>query len=191
MIAVGSIKPAPHSAGPAPAVSTLLANGGAVMLVIHQSYVQKAPIFPYNRAREEEIMMAARLMVRSLSIAVGLSICSLAITVAEAQQIPQSIDPQLVGQWRHTSGHSDGGFSMTTDTLYTLKGDGTFEWRARTVGSAGESNSGPEYGYWRAGNERIFIQFEGDEISSMAYKLSGNSLLLPEETHYRLWERVR
>ncbi len=135
--------------------------------------------------------MTTRLTVASMRIAVGLLLCLLAITVTEAQQVPQSIDPQLVGQWRHTSGHSDGGFSMTTDTFYMLKRDGTFEWHARTVGTAGESNSGPEYGYWRAGNGHLFIQFDGDEISSMAYKLSGNSLLLPEETHFRLWERIR
>jgi hypothetical protein len=135
--------------------------------------------------------MNARLTISSKCAAAGLLICLLAITVTDAQQVPQSIDPQLVGQWRHTSGHSDGGFSMTTDTFYTLNRNGTFEWHARTVGSAGESNSGPEYGFWRAGNGRLFIQFEGDDISSMAYQLSGNSLFLPEETHFRLWERIR
>lgn len=109
-----------------------------------------------------------------------------------AQQIPQGIDPNLVGTWRHTSGHADGGFSMTTDTQYTLNHDGTFVWRARTVGSAGESNSGPEYGYWRAGNGRIFIQFQGDaEVSSTAYQVSREGLVLPEESDFRFWERIR
>lgn len=129
-------------------------------------------------------------MFRAILIGLFLGLIGNAV-LASQYQIPQSIDQNLVGQWRHTSGQYDGGFSMTTDTFYTLNSDGTFVWRARTVGSAGESNSGPEYGQWRAGNGRLFTKFDGDEVSSTAYQLGSEGLFLPEEKHFRLWERTR
>ena len=79
---------------------------------------------------------------------------------------------------------------MTTDTHYVLNADGSFAWRSRTVGSAGESSDGPEYGYWRAGNGRIYLQFAGGEVSSTAYQVSHDGLLLPEEAEQRYWQRI-
>jgi hypothetical protein len=105
--------------------------------------------------------------------------------------IPGGIDERLVGLWRHTAGDYSGSFSMTTDTFYRLQSDGTFETWSHTVGSAGETRSEREYGRWRAGNGRIFIQEGSGEVSSTAYQLSRDGLFLPEETHFRFWDRVR
>jgi len=100
------------------------------------------------------------------------------------------VDSQLVGHWRHTHSQSGDGFSMATDTHYQLGADGRFTWYAKTAGGAGESAEGPAYGRWGVSGGRLLIAFDHGEQVSAAYQVQGDRLFLPEEEHYRLWERV-
>jgi hypothetical protein len=100
------------------------------------------------------------------------------------------IDAQLVGHWRHTHSQSSGGFSMATDTHYRLGPDGRFSYSSRTVGSAGESSEGPLSGRWGVQDGRLHIVFEQGEQVSGTYQVSATQLFLPEEEHFRLWDRI-
>lgn len=85
---------------------------------------------------------------------------------------------------------SSGGFSMVTDTHWILEGDGRFAEYSHQASGMGENTSAPSNGRWHATNGVLHVQLEIGGASEHPYHLEADQLFLPQEGHFRLWERV-
>ncbi|MDX1399829.1 MAG: hypothetical protein R3204_14980, partial [Oceanospirillum sp.] len=99
------------------------------------------------------------------------------------------VDQRLVGSYRHTESNYSDGFSMATDTHMHLGPDGRFSWSSETAGSFGSSQSGPVYGRWTVEEGQLCLYFDDGSQYREPFKLSSDSLFLPQQGHYRLWTR--
>jgi hypothetical protein len=79
---------------------------------------------------------------------------------------------------------------MTTDTHWILAEDGRFARYSHAVSGAGETRSEPVNGVWQATNDVLRFESEDGAVEEHAYYLEGDNLLLPQQSHFRLWQRV-
>lgn len=99
----------------------------------------------------------------------------------------------LVGHWRCTTIVGGGDASITTDHHMMLAADGTFRsWQTSFSSFSGrESTTEPETGRWSMrGNTLIFTGVAG-QPTEVPFQRSGDTILLPNESSRRIWERVR
>jgi hypothetical protein len=108
---------------------------------------------------------------------------------------PVSGGTTVVGHWRCTVSRGGGAdLSMTTDHHMVLEADGTFRsWsHSVTVTSFGgsENTTPEERGRWtQRGSTFVFSQPNG--TAEVPFRRSGETLLLPNESERRVWERTR
>jgi len=102
----------------------------------------------------------------------------------------RTLDVRAVGHWRHTNAMSSGGFSMVTDTHCILAEDGRFSRYSRSVSGMGENWTPAIEGTWEAADGVLCFRSAERGVEEHVYQLDGNHLFLPQEGHYRLWERV-
>ena len=97
----------------------------------------------------------------------------------------------LVGHWRCTTILGGGDASMVTDYHMVLNADGTFRSWSRTMSSfSGESTTAPEIGQWALRGTSLVFTSAGGE-SEVPFRRSGDTILLPNESSRRVWERVQ
>ena len=119
-----------------------------------------------------------------------------------------NIDQHLVGSWTKqtniNSGSGSGFASFSTETLFVLRADGTFEYGAsRSMGGGsswsydGSNWSNPELtGTWMSQNGSLFITTANgqtvpkDQQRTGSYYIEGNSLLITDNNgNKELWQR--
>lgn len=108
-----------------------------------------------------------------------------------ARPSPRTGDARLVGHWRHTESLSSGGLTMVTDTHLMLDTAGRFAWWSHRASAAlGSSQSEREYGAWSCEGAVLSLRFDDGATLTRHCHVEGDHMLMPEETRYRLWERV-
>jgi hypothetical protein len=98
----------------------------------------------------------------------------------------------LAGHWRCTTIAGSGDASITTDHHMVLNADGTYRsWRTSFNSFSGrESSTTPETGRWSVRGSTLIFTGAG-QPSEVPFQRSGDTILLPQETIRRIWERVR
>jgi len=99
-----------------------------------------------------------------------------------------SLDPSLIGRWRHTSIDSSGSFSQVTDYYMILDGAGDAALSSKTVNTFGEQTSPVEYGRWTASRGYLTIAYPGGEQDVSQYVIEGQTLFFPDRVR-KIWER--
>lgn len=100
-----------------------------------------------------------------------------------------SVDPDLVGHWRHTDSMYSDSFSMVTDTHIVLYRDGRFMRYSQTESSFSSSYSPEEYGTWYTQNGVLHLEFDSGAYSTHEYTAYPDKVFLPN-SNQRLWDRV-
>jgi hypothetical protein len=101
-----------------------------------------------------------------------------------------STDIALVGHWRHTESFASGGVSLVTDTHLLLTASGRFERWSKSAGSMGSTQSARDAGNWSVVSGSLRLAFDDGRRDHFRFDLSGDSMLCPDETRYRLWRRI-
>jgi hypothetical protein len=99
----------------------------------------------------------------------------------------------LAGHWRCTTIAGAGDASITTDHHMVLAADGTFRsWQTSFNSFSGrESTTTPDTGRWSVrGSTLVFTGANGQPVD-VPFQRSGDTILLPNESSRRIWERVR
>jgi hypothetical protein len=101
--------------------------------------------------------------------------------------------PALAGHWRCTTIVGAGDASITTDHHMVLAADGTFRsWQTSFSSFSGrESNTTPETGRWSVRGNTLIFTGAGAQPVEVPFQRSGETILLPNESSRRIWERVR
>lgn len=100
-----------------------------------------------------------------------------------------SLDPDLIGHWRHTDSMYSDSFSMVTDTHMILGADGRFVRYSRTESSMGSNYSPEEYGSWDVLDGRLRLRYDNGTQLSYEYDAYPDKVFLPN-SNQRLWDRV-
>ena len=98
-------------------------------------------------------------------------------------------DTSLVGHWRNTIWHSSINFAK--DTHYKFFQDGSFQTYAKGIANGSKFSEGPHYGSWSADGSVLSLSFADGEQLAVRYVTDSQNLVLPDETDYRLWEKLR
>ncbi len=108
-----------------------------------------------------------------------------------------SLDPNLVGYWRHTKIYLSGGFSMTTDHHLLLAADGTCFWNSNSAGGMGGvsvSSRGEGWSYqgtWSASNGTLTQKWASHGTTEVYdYYLEGNTMMYKGRKP-KLWKLIR
>ena len=99
----------------------------------------------------------------------------------------------FAGHWRCTTIAGSGDAMITTDHHMLLNPDGTFRsWQHSISSFSGRENTtAADTGRWVVrGNTFVFTGTDGS-TSTVPFQRSGDTILLPNESSRRLWERVR
>lgn len=99
----------------------------------------------------------------------------------------------LAGHWRCTTIAGSGDASITTDHHMVLNPDGTYRsWEHSFISFSGRENTtAAETGRWVVrGTAIVFTGTDGGTLS-VPFQRSGDTILLPNESTRRIWERVR
>lgn len=113
--------------------------------------------------------------------------------VAGAGQGSGSASSGLAGHWRCTTTTGGGDVSITTDHHMVLNEDGSFRsWQHSFNSFSGRENTtAADTGRWVVrGNSFVFTGADGS-TSTVPFQRSGDTILLPNESSRRIWERVR
>lgn len=151
-----------------------------------------------NAAVMQEIAAAFREANQSPDAAVA-RLRRLAASAATAANPPTAsgaspaASSALDGHWRCTTIVGAGDASITTDHHMVLAADGTFRsWQSSFNSFSGrESTTTPETGRWSVrGSTLVFTGSNGQPVE-VPFQRSGDTILLPNESSRRIWERVR
>jgi hypothetical protein len=113
-------------------------------------------------------------------------------TPPEATTARLEFDTRLLGHWHSMEILGAGtGFSNTTDTHCVLDQSGRFQWQSQSFTSGlGGRTSQPQSGTWSASDNTLRLVFDNGNQLVRAYQLSGNSMLWPADSRYKLWQRT-
>jgi hypothetical protein len=91
-----------------------------------------------------------------------------------------TLDPSLIGHWRHTQALSSGGFSFVTDVHLVLQDDGTYGMWSRSKGSMGSTDSELTTGVWKVDSGWLLLRPDSEGVwrQKGAYSVSDQALLL-------------
>jgi hypothetical protein len=111
---------------------------------------------------------------------------------APAGAAPAAASP-LTGHWRCTTIVGGGDASITTDHHMVLGADGTFRsWQTSFSSFSGrESSTTPETGRWSVRGTTLILTGADGQPAEVPFQRSGDTILLPNESSRRIWERVR
>jgi hypothetical protein len=114
-------------------------------------------------------------------------------TAAPAGGSATGVSSPLAGHWRCTTTVGAGDASITTDHHMVLNADGTFRsWQTSFNSFSGrESNTTPETGRWSVRGSTLVLTGANGQPVDVPFQRSGDTILLPNESSRRLWERVR
>lgn len=112
---------------------------------------------------------------------------TLSATPESRTGIHGALDARLVGHWRSTEILGAGsGYSHTIDTHCILEGNGSFQWFSRSSSGI----NAPDLGKWSAAKGSFTLTFNDGSVRTFEYIREGKTLFCPQESRYRLWERV-
>ncbi len=117
------------------------------------------------------------------------------IPIPPAEDVPEGLDPDVVGQWRRTETMASGDFTMASDYFLAVAGDGTFESaNGGSAGSMGTVSSGVEVtarGRWRVRGDLILLD-EGWGYQPFAhYQAAGTKLVFVfGDGSRQIWDRI-
>jgi hypothetical protein len=157
-----------------------------------------------NPRTMQEIATAFREANTSLDAAV-LRLSRLAASAAPAapaspagapSQTAGASSSTLAGHWRCTTSRGGGpSLTMTTDHHMVLNDDGTYRTWQHTVtvtSFSGSENTTPvETGRWSARGSVLVLTATGGSTMEIPFQRSGDTIVLPNESVRRVWERVR
>lgn len=124
---------------------------------------------------------------RSLKLVLSFTI--LIIAAAATNTRAAGMDTSLVGHWRNTIWQSSINFAK--DTHYKFFHDGSFQTYAKGIANGSKFSEAPQYGSWSADGSVLTLTFATGEQTAVGYVADSQNLVLPGETDYRLWERLR
>lgn len=107
-------------------------------------------------------------------------------------------DPNMVGQWRHTSTYVSGDFSTVSEEYLLLKADGSCFWASKFMGGgaagtfdAGGSGQWEHKGRWSVEGRTLTMRWEAGGVEVKHLTRSGNSFMWKiSKSKNKLWERV-
>lgn len=117
------------------------------------------------------------------------SLAAMALALATNFAIAADLDTRLIGHWRNVVHYP--ALNFAKDSHYRLFENGSLQYYSKEISNGRRFNVGPIYGFWSADGAVLRFSLNNGDQGVNRYKTDASTLLLIDQTDYRLWERMR